>query len=52
LFEHRERVADGLDGERAAHQHADVQRLRDLGIRGALVEDLLDAVVDSVEAVL
>ena len=45
-------MADGLHGQRAAHQHADVERLRDLLIRGSQVEDLLDSVVDSVEAVL
>ena len=42
----------GLGRQRAAHQQPDVERLRDLRLRRALVEDLLDAVVDSVEAVL
>jgi hypothetical protein len=45
-------VARRLRGERAAHQQADVERLGDLRFRCALVEDLLDAMVDSVKAVL
>jgi hypothetical protein len=45
-------VSDRLHRERASHQDADIQRLGDLGVRRALVEDLLDAVIDSVETVL
>jgi hypothetical protein len=52
LLEDRERVPDRFHGERTTHEHADVQRLGDLGVSGALVEDLLDAVIDSVEAIL
>ena len=45
-------MADGLGRQRPPHEQPDVQRLADLHVRRALVEDLLDAVVDSVEAVL
>jgi len=40
-------VPHGLGGQRPAHEEPDVQRLRDLRVRRAQVEDLLDAVVDS-----
>ena len=45
-------MTHGLDRERPAHQDADVDGLGDLGVRRALVEDLLDSMIDSVEAVL
>src|SRR3989337_1213796 len=47
-----EGVADGLHADGASHDSADVERLRDLRVRRAQVEDLLHAVLDSVEAVL
>jgi hypothetical protein len=52
LLHHGEGVADRLRRQRAAHQEPDVERFGDLLVGGAQVEDLLDAVVDSVEAVL
>src|SRR6266478_425449 len=47
-----EGVADGFHADRPTHDGADIQRFRDLGVRRAQVEDLLHAVLDSVEAVL
>jgi hypothetical protein len=45
-------MAHRFGGERAPHQQSDVERLGDLGLGRALVEDLLDPMLDSVEAVL
>jgi hypothetical protein len=45
-------VADGFHRQRAAHEQSDVEGLGDFRLAGALVEDLLDPMIDSVEAVL
>ena len=45
-------MAHGLDRERAAHQEPDIHGLCQLGIGPIQVEDLLDAMLDSVKAVL
>jgi hypothetical protein len=52
LLHDGEGVADGLGCQRAAHQEPDIQGFGDLLVGRPQVEDLLDAVVDSVEAVL
>jgi hypothetical protein len=52
LLDDRKRVSDRFHGQRTAHQHADVEGLGNLFVRRSQVEDLLDAVIDSVEAVL
>src|SRR5580765_719005 len=48
----REGMAYRLHADRTSHDRADVERLRDLRVRGTQVEDLLHAMLDSVETVL
>lgn len=52
LRQHLEGVAHRFGRQGSPHQQADVQRLRQLRVRPAQVEDLLDTMVNSVEAVL
>jgi hypothetical protein len=52
LVHHAEGVTGGFGGQGAAHEQADVQGLGDLRVGRTQVEDLLDSVIDSVEAVL
>jgi hypothetical protein len=45
-------MADRLHADRTSHDRADVERLGNLRVRATQVEDLLHAMLDSVEAVL
>jgi hypothetical protein len=52
LRRHFEGVPHRLGRQGATHQQTHVQGLRQLGVGPTQVEDLLDAMVNSVEAVL
>src|SRR5262245_47423587 len=52
LVHHLVRVTHRLHRQRTAHQERDVERLRDFFLARPEAEDLLDPMIDSVEAVL
>ena len=52
LFHHGKGMTNRLGGDRTGHQQSDVQGLGNLAKVRARVEDLLDPVLDSVEAIL
>jgi len=52
LRQHLKGVAHRLRREGAAHQQSHIQGLRQLGVAATQVEDLLDAMLNSVKAIL